>query len=275
MSSTAFDLARAIGATIRKTRRESRWSQTELARRLGSSQAAISRLEAGRTRDIDGRLASGALNLLGIRVSLDGGTIGLAGRREQRDLVHAVCAGYVARRLVRSGWQVRLEVEVGGGRIRGWIDVLAFREVDRSLIVGEIKTRIVDVGAIQRTISWYEREAWSAAHRLAWRPRTTTTALLLLASAENDLNAQLNRAALKRTFPSGGTELGRWVAEPTGQPLGGAIATVDPRLRATDWLRPTRSDGRRRSAPYLDYADAARQLTGRPPSELRISSARR
>ena len=76
----------------------------------------------------------------------DGRTLGLAGRREQNDLVHAACAGYVARRLGRAGWHVLLEVEVGDGRGRGWIDLLAFRESDRSLLIVEVKTEIIDVG---------------------------------------------------------------------------------------------------------------------------------
>jgi hypothetical protein len=38
------------------------------------------------------------------------------------------------------------------------------------------------------------------------------------------------------------------------------LALVDPTSRRRDWLLPTRSDGRRSSLPYRDYADAARRL---------------
>ncbi len=36
------------------------------------------------------------------------------------------------------------------------------------------------------------------------------------------------------------------------------------RIFGSAWLRPTRSDGRRPAAPYVDNNDAARQLEPRP-----------
>jgi hypothetical protein len=147
-SGASEDIGQRIGATVRATRRVVGWSERELAVRLGTSQSAIRRLEAGGQRFVDVRLASVALALLGIRMKLDGSTLGLAGRREQRDLVHARCCGHVARRLGGLGWEVKQEVEVGTGRYRGWIDLLAYRAADRCLFCGEIKTEIDDVGRI-------------------------------------------------------------------------------------------------------------------------------
>jgi len=163
------DLASLIGRSIRTARLAARWKQAELARRLGTTQSAVSRLETGSSSCIDIRLASAAFRLLGIRTSVDSATIGLVGRREQSDFVHARCSSYVASRLRADQWEVGLEVEVGSGRYRGWIDLLAFRAIDRALFCGEIKTELDDLGRIQRTVSWYEREAWEAARRMGWR----------------------------------------------------------------------------------------------------------
>lgn len=255
-----FDLGGLIGAAIKRTRLECRWSQSELADRLNSTQSQISRLESGARLHIDGQLASRALKLLGIRAEFDAQTLGMAGRREQRDLVHATCSAYVVRRLAAEGWETRLEVEIGTGRGRGWIDVLAFRPADRSLLVGEIKTEVLDVGAIQRTVAWYEREAWRAAKQLGWSPLRTTAALLVLATLENDARVSVNRAAIKASFPTTGRQLQQWVTSIGSSLPPPAISMINPRTRRVDWLMSTRSDGRRSDAPFADYRDAARRL---------------
>ena len=198
--------------------------------------------------------------VLGIRVEFDAHTLGMAGRREQRDLVHATCSAYVARRLARDGWQTRLEVEIGTGRYRGWIDVLAFRPADQSLFIAEVKTEILDLGAIQRALTWYEREAWKAARQLGWHARQATAALLVLATGENDARVSVNRAALKASFPTTGRQLQEWVGSIRSSSPPAAIAMINPRSRRADWLISTRSDGRRSDAPFADYRDAARRL---------------
>ena len=263
LRATDEDLGALIGRSIRSARLAARWTQSQLARRLGTTQSAVSRLETASATYLDIRLASAAFRLLGIRASIDSATLGLVGRRQQQDLVHARCAGHVARRLDAVGWDVRLEVEVGSGRYRGWIDLLAYRASDRSLLCGELKTQIDDLGRIQRTLAWYEREAWGAARRLGWRPTSTTTALLVLMSTENDARIQANREVLRKEFPARAGDLAPWLALPGENRPPNALAMIDPRSRRTEWLRPSTSDGRRSLAPYRDYRDAAAKLSGR------------
>jgi transcriptional regulator with XRE-family HTH domain len=251
------NIAREIGLAIRSSRIEAGWSQRELAERLGTSQAAISRLESGAAAYLDVRLASAALDLLGIRMQLDGATLGLVGRREQRDLVHSRCCGHVTRRLSRLGWDARQEVEIGTGRYRGWVDVLAFRPTDRCVVCVEIKTEIDDIGRIQRTLTWYERETWTAARRLGWQPRTVGSALLILSSTENDARVRSNRDVLGQTFPARARDLASWLATPGVPAPARGLAMVDPRSPRREWLRATTTDGRRSPAAYADYRAAA------------------
>jgi transcriptional regulator with XRE-family HTH domain len=253
-------LEQALATAIRTARMESGWSQAALARRLGVSQSMISRIETARTDCIDSDLASQALTTRGIRVTFDGRTLGLAGRREQRDIVHAACSAYVARRLRRAGWDVALEVEIGAGRSRGWIDILAYRASDRTLLMIEIKTEIHDAGSLLRTVGWYRREAWVAARRLGWRPTRLSSGLVLLASAANDESIRRQFDLLGEAFPGGAPELVRLVEAPAGTLPSAAIAMVDPRSRRSAWLRPTRLHGRRSAAPYASYRDAAERL---------------
>ncbi len=256
------DLNRRIGAIVRSTREETGWGQRELARRLHSSQSAIQRLESGAGRYLDADLASAAFRLLGIRSAFDAQTLGLANRREQRDLVHARCVAYAGRRLKRQDWETRVEVEISAGRSRGWIDLLAYRATDRSLICAEIKTEVDDVGRIQRTIGWYADQAPVASRSLGWRPLSTTVALLILCSAENDRAVRLNLDLLKNCFPGSTRALADWARSPDAPRPAGCLAMIDPLSRRADWLRPSASDGRSSAAPYRDYRAAAMAIRG-------------
>jgi transcriptional regulator with XRE-family HTH domain len=257
------DLGRQIGWILRATRVEHDWSQETLSDRLGVSQSTIARLESAQLRYVDLALVTRAFHELGIRSSFDANTIGLAGRREQRDVVHSVCEGYASRRLGLAGWDARLEVEVGTGRWRGWIDLLAFRHRDRALLIGEVKSALEDIGRLQRTLSWYEREAWRAARSIGWRPAVSRTALFVLASDENDERLIRNGAVIADEFSAGATELGAWIGGEGAVPSGRSIALIDPNSRRAAWLIASRSQGRRTPVPYRDYADAAERLKAR------------
>jgi hypothetical protein len=79
-------------------------------------------------------------------------------------------------------------------------------------------------------------------------------------STENDVRIQANKESLREAFPARAAELARWLATPGETKPRSALATIDPRSRRMDWLRPTTSDGRRSPAPYRDYRDAAERL---------------
>jgi transcriptional regulator with XRE-family HTH domain len=255
-------LATAIGRIIRDGRLECGWSQRELASRLGVSQSAIARLEGGELEYIDIGLLTRVLDHLGIRISFDSRTLGLAGRREQRDAIHAACAGYAKGRLDRASWATALEVEIGAGRGRGWIDLLGYRDADRALLVVEFKTEIHDVGQIQRSLAWYGREAWRAARSRGWRPRSVSILLLVLDTIEKEARVRASRELLLSELPVRGRELDAWLRASGGPPIRG-LAMIDPRSRRVDWLRPTRAEGRRTSAAYVDYRDAAQRISRR------------
>jgi hypothetical protein len=58
----------------------------------------------------------------------------------------------VQRRLEAAGWLVVREVRIESGRYLGWIDLLAFDPVTKTLLVIEIKTRLDDLGDLERTL---------------------------------------------------------------------------------------------------------------------------
>ena len=241
-----------------------RWSQHELSRRTGVSQSTISRIEAAKLDDVPLGTVAVLLEAMGGRLRVEAEAPFLGDRGLQIDPAHARMSGYVTRRLERCGWRVATEVEVGGNRSRGWIDVLAFSPATRNVLVIELKTDLHNLGAIDRTLGWYEREAWFAARRLGWRPSAVVGSLLLLMTDENDATIRFNRAALRHAFPARSPTLTR-VIEGSRDPgdMTRGLAMIDPHSKRRAWIRPTVDDGRRSRAPYVDYADFMRALKRR------------
>jgi transcriptional regulator with XRE-family HTH domain len=268
MSVIAFNPRMAIarsqaGAIIRDLRHALGWSQRTLAVKSGVSQPWISAVERGRACDVSIDTIDRLLSAMGATLVLDVRAPFLANPR-QRDVAHARCSAFVARRLERAGWHVATEVEVGGDRSRGWIDVLAWHPGTGLILVIEIKTELRDLGAIERAIGWYEREAWAAARRLGWRPRRVLGCLLVLSTEAVDQRIRENRDALARVYPLRATDLAGVVRDGGAAALRASrgIALIDPRSRRNAWLRASRADGRRTANPYADYADFVRQDIG-------------
>jgi transcriptional regulator with XRE-family HTH domain len=266
MSDITIDLSCArlgieVGRVIREARRLIGWSQRELAARAGVSQAAIWRLETGQPGRVDLTLVEGVMDALGLRA-----TIGIDGRhlddrRRQRDGVHAVVNGFTARRLARLGWATATEVQIGDQHPRGWIDLLAFRREDRALVVEEVKTEIPDMGGLQRSLSFYAREARTVAAGLGWPALSVTVLVVGLDSDALARRLADNRAIVEQAFPGSVPAMATWLADPGAPAPGGwTLAVVDPTVRGDAWLRPPMLGSRRRPPAYRNYADAATRL---------------
>jgi len=269
MSTTLLELGdgtlvRQIGASIRDARILIGWSQRELADRAGTSQPVICRLELGKARAIDLLVVQRILAALGMRGHLELDTRHLADRRRQRDAVHARLSGFVARRLERAGWLTATEVPIGDEVPRGWIDLLAFRPADRALLVEESKTDIPDMGGLQRSLAFYDREAWACAAALGWRPSRSAAIVIALDSRAVAQRLSDNRDLVDRAFRSDAAELSAWLDDPgRSMPAAWTIAMCDPATRSGNWLRSADPGARRGPPRYVDYADAARRLFGR------------
>jgi transcriptional regulator with XRE-family HTH domain len=263
-STSAHAQAHLLGAAVVEIRATIRWSQHELSRRSGVPQSMISRIERGKLENPPLATIAVLLESMGGRLRVQVDPPFLLGRRGQLDAAHARMSGHIARRLEGKGWRVVTEVEVGGDRSRGWIDLLAFHPVTRLVLVIEAKTEIHDLGQIDRTLSWYEREAWAAARRIGWRPAAVTGCLLLLMTDQNDTAVRFNQESLKRLFPIRTSALCNIVegTAPTLRRRSRGLAMVDPRSKRRAWLRPTSDDGRRTPPPYLHYAHFMRLLVG-------------
>jgi transcriptional regulator with XRE-family HTH domain len=255
-------LRRAVAGIVRDTRRAVGWTQAQLGERAGVSRGLVASVETARVNaSIDATAA--LLDTLGLRYELVATAPFLADRRRQREPAHGLCSAYVARRLGSVGWIVRREVEVVHGRSHGWIDVLAFDQASGTILVIEVKTEIDDLGRIERTLAWYEREAWMAARAFGWNARREASALVLLATDANERRLIEHRDVLATALPVRADQLAAGVAGPANLSRGPALALIDPRSRRREWLMKARIDGRRSSAPYADYADFMRSVRRR------------
>jgi transcriptional regulator with XRE-family HTH domain len=253
---------RVVADSVGNLRRTLGWTQAELGQRAHVSQSFVSRVEHALVPDLSLVDASRLLDAMGARLSIGVSAPFLVDRELQRDPGHARCTAFVTAQLQRDRWVTATEVEIGGDRSRGWIDVLAYHPDRRLMLVIEIKTEVRDLGAIERTLGWYEREAWTTGRRLGWRPRQITGCLLLLATEMNNARIKDNQAAFTAGFPIRATELRRIIANEVPREAR-ALALIDPRSRRKDWLRPGRPDGRSSPAPYVHYADFMRAIQAR------------
>jgi transcriptional regulator with XRE-family HTH domain len=263
MSLVARSLRFRIAEVVRETRLALGWSQAELGRRAGVSQSTICRIERGGVERLTFETAARVLDTLGVRVSLDLRAPLIDDRRLQRDAGHARCVAYVARRLERQGWLVSTEVEVFRGRARGWIDLLAYRESDSTMLLVEVKTEVNDMGATLRQFSWYERDAWPTARRIGWHPRRLVGLLLILSSSRNIMRLHDNRDLLHQSFPVPIAQANRLLAGYPGAPVAGrALALIDPYERSSRWLLRSPLHGRANGARYRDYAELVARIRG-------------
>ena len=235
-------------------------SQQRLATTAGVSRGFIAAIESGRgnpSLDVVERIAEA----LGLVVDPVFRPPSVLGDQWPVDALHARCLGQAERRLRTAGWRTAREVEVVHARSHGWIDLLAFHPGTGTLLVIEVKTRLDDLGAIERQLGWYERSAFAIARRLGWTPRRAVPWLIVLGTAEAEAIARQNRELLETGFPARAREMLEVAsgANPDRH-LRRGFAMIDPASRRQEWLLRTPIDGRRSPAPYLDPRDAARKL---------------
>jgi hypothetical protein len=149
---------------------------------------------------------------------------------------HAGLVEIVVRRVKREGWRANIEVSYGRYRETGSIDVLAWHERSRSLLVIEVKSEITSV---EETLRKHDEKvrfgAAIARERYAWRPLTVSRLLVLPEGATPRRRVGNHVALFEASYPSRTLEVLRWLRRPSGVLAGIAfLATSHERMgRAT------------------------------------------
>src|SRR5262245_3090131 len=123
----------SLGEICRDRRSALDVSQLDAARALGISRSHYAAIESGRANP-SLRLVDRIGQALGLELHLVASPAVTIVTTRIRDAVHARCSGYVARRLTSAGWVVLREVPFEDGRLRGWIDLLAYHQISRTLL---------------------------------------------------------------------------------------------------------------------------------------------
>lgn len=160
---------------------------------------------------------------------------------------HAQLMGELAERLEAAGWQVHTEVTYSQFGDRGSIDVLAFQEDHRALLVTEIKTEITSADGTLRKHDEKARLGGEVAkQRFGWQSKTVSRLLVLPDATTARRHFTRHGRLFERAYPLRGTELRAWLRGPTWTISGvlflPATKGVGARRELTSRRRIRRSD---------------------------------
>lgn len=205
-----------LGAALRASRVHRRLRQLDVAQAAGVSRGTISRVERGHLDQLALSTIRSVGRALDVRMELVGRSRG-ADLERLANARHAALAEHVVRGLASvGGWSVRPEVSFAIYGERGVVDLLAWHEESRSLLVIELKTEIVDVGEILSTLDRKVRLAHVIARDLGWAPLSVSCWLAVGHGATNRRRVSAHLAVFRAALPDRAPRLQAWLSQPTG-----------------------------------------------------------
>lgn len=211
-----------IGRSLAVLRRRHRWRQRDLGDRVGISQGAVSRTERGDLDAVSLRTLERLFGEVGAALVL---TVRYRGGDLDRlvDRAHAGLVEAVARRLVRLGWEVHLEVSFSEYGERGSIDVLAWHPGRRIALIVEVKS---ELASVEETLRRHDVKVRLAARvvadRLGVRPVAVARLLVLPATSTARRRIARHAETFASAYPARGRALAAWLRDPAG-PIAGVL----------------------------------------------------
>ena len=204
-----------LGLSVRALRIRRGWRQSDLGVRAGLSHGTISNVERGRLGSLSVDTLARIVAALDARLDV---TVRWRGEHLDRllDEAHARLVEAIVSMLVALGWEVAVEVTFAVFAERGSIDVLAFHQPTRTLLVIEAKTVMPDAQAMLATLDRKVRLAPEIAVRRGWVPEAVAKLLVLEATPIARQRVRRIDATLRAAFPSRGVAIRRWLASPNG-----------------------------------------------------------
>jgi transcriptional regulator with XRE-family HTH domain len=206
-----------LETALRSVRLRRAWTQAVLAKRARVSQAMISRMERGHLGSVPLDRIRRVAAALDIRIDLTarwraGDLDRLLNARHSE--LHELVARYFGASL--PAWALAPEVSFSIYGERGVIDILAWHEPTRSLLVIELKTDIADVNELAGTVDRKRRLAAQVARERGWDPKTTSVWLVVSDGRTNRRRLEAHRAMLGGLFPNDSRAMRRWLRDPVG-----------------------------------------------------------
>jgi transcriptional regulator with XRE-family HTH domain len=210
-----------IGLQIRALRRQRRWTQRELGRRVGMSDSRISRVERGAADRIPVASLERILAELSARLH-----VRVLWRGEEFDRLldreHAGIVERVLQDLSLAGWTAIPEATFHVAGERGSIDVLAWHAPTRTLLVVEVKSVVPD---IQATVSGLDRKARLGpviGRERGWDAGFVARLLVLPDDRTSRRRVDAFASTFARALPARTAAVKRWLLRPDA-PLAGIL----------------------------------------------------
>jgi len=205
-----------IGNRFRAVRRRLGLRQAEVAERARVSTTIVSRIERGQIASLTLARAVRVAEVL--EIGLDVQATWRGGELER--LVNARHAQMhdLALELFESltGWVTASEVSFAVYRERGVIDILAWHERTRTLLIIELKTELVDPQELIGTMDRRRRLAGEIGRSRGWRPDRVGSWVLLADTRTHRRHVARHRRLLRSAFPANGHTMRAWLRAPSG-----------------------------------------------------------
>ena len=190
------------------------------------SQPLISKLERGEIGDVNVDTLRAVTAALDATVLLEVRWRGGAVDR-LLDEKHARILGATVDHLVSCAWATEVEVSYSVYGERGSIDVLAWHEGSRTLLVIEVKSELVSVEATLRKLDEKARLAGAIARdRFGWRVESMARMLVLPSTSTERRRVARHDAVLSAALPLRYDDLRAWLRRPVG-PMSGILFVAD------------------------------------------------
>jgi transcriptional regulator with XRE-family HTH domain len=205
-----------LGSAFRAIRLELHLRQSDVASRAGVSQATISAIERG-LLDV---LAVGTLDRVAAVLQADLSVeLRWRGPKLARllDRRHAALQNLIVSELLARGWQVLVEESFNVFGERGSVDIVAWLPGAGALLIIEIKTELVDLQDLLRTVDMKTRVVPEVVRRShGWQPVSVASVVVLPSSNSHRRAVAAHASLLDAALPGRTREVRRWIRQPAG-----------------------------------------------------------
>ena len=203
-----------IGATVRAVRIRRRLTQAEVAESASVRPSAVSLLERGLFQDLPLTTLRSIATALGMWYEITPRWRGVDLDRLANG-AHDALQGAILRWLARlPGWIALPEVSFSIYGERGAIDVLAWHEATRTLLIVELKTFLVDPAELVRTMNARARLGRQIGAEQGWRPRTVARWVIFTDTRTNRRHVAAHRDVLASLNTTDGRRMRTWLRSP-------------------------------------------------------------
>ena len=217
-----------IGSDIRLLRARRGWTQRQLAAAADVSTSAISLIECGHADRLTVRTLDRVIESLDARLSMRVYWRG-EGLDRLRDRRHAAIVEQMIAQLTQVGWSTRAEVSFNEYGERGSIDILAWHDTARTLLVIEVKSVVPDLQAMLSTLDRKARHAPRIARSFGCASRVASRLLVLPDDRTARRRIQDHDATFVAALPMRTAAVKRWLRAPGAgpEPMSGILFLSD------------------------------------------------